>query len=153
MTDLNNVTLIGRVTKDGELSYTQNGKAVLNFSIANNRSYKSGKQWQDEASFFDCRVWGSFAESLMQRLAKGVQVAVSGRLQQDKWKDKQTGQWKSKVYILADSVQVLTRSEQGSSFQQNVQQGGQQDAQQNFQQNVQQVFQQGNQAYGDDVPF
>lgn len=104
MTDINNLVVVGRLTKDPELKYSQTGLARLSVSIAVNRSRKQGEQWIDEASFFDVIVWGKQAESLSNRIARGSQIVISGFLKQDKWQDQQ-GQSRSKVYIVAESVQ------------------------------------------------
>lgn len=106
MTDINCIVIAGRITKDAKLAYTQGGTAKLDFSVACNRSIKKGDQWEDKCSFFDCVVWGKFAEVIAKRLTKGVAVILSGRLEQDRWKDQQ-GSSKSKVYITVDSVQTF----------------------------------------------
>ncbi len=105
MTDLNHVMLIGRLTRDAELKYTQNGFAISNFSIAVNRRRKSGEQWIDEVSYFEINLFGKVAESLKQYLLKGKQIAVDGELRQDRWE--QDGQSRSKVIIVASNVQLL----------------------------------------------
>lgn len=107
MNDINSCILIGRLTRDGELTYTQNGKAKLAFSLAVNRSIKQGDQWADDTAFFDVTCWGIMAEGLKQRIGRGSLVGVVGRLCQDRWKDNQTGQNRTKIYILAESVEVL----------------------------------------------
>ena len=107
MNDINSCILVGRLTRDGELTYTQNGKAVLKISLAVNRSIRQGDQWADDTAFFDVTCWGIMAEGLKQRIGKGSQVGVVGRLCQDRWKDNQTGQNRTKIYILAESVEVL----------------------------------------------
>ncbi|MGL4986071.1 MAG: single-stranded DNA-binding protein [Treponemataceae bacterium] len=105
MADVNKVILIGRLTRDAELKYTQGGAAILTFSIAVNRRKKSGDQWVDEASFFDVVLYGKFGETLNQYLSKGKQVGVDGELRQDRWE--QDGQNRSKIVIVADNVQLL----------------------------------------------
>ena len=107
MNDINSCILVGRLTRDGELTYTQNGKAVLKITLAVNRSIKQGEQWADETAFFDVTCWGIMAEGLKQRIGRGSLVGVVGRLCQDRWQDKQTGQNKTKIYILAETVEVL----------------------------------------------
>ena len=84
--DINQVILVGRVTRDAELRYTAAGTALCNFSIAVNRRTKKGDQWQDEASFFDLTLWEKQAENLNKYLVKGTQVAVQGELRQDRGK-------------------------------------------------------------------
>lgn len=128
MNDTNNVLLIGRLTKDSEIRYMRNGTAVSNFSIAVNRRRKSGEQWIDEVSYFEINLFGKAAENLAQYLIKGKQVAVNGELRQDRWTNGE-GKAKSKVYIVADSIQLLASpsdSQQGPK-QQNQQQNYQHD--------------------------
>ena len=105
MTDLNHVDLIGRLTRDAELAAIPNGTAVCKFSIAVNRSKKVGDSWEDEPSFFNIVLWGRQGEALNQYLVKGKQVAVSGELRQERWQ--QDGQSRSKIEIIANSVQLL----------------------------------------------
>ena len=112
--DLNQVTIIGRLTRDAELKSTSNGFSVSKFSIAVNRRTKNGDEWKDEASFFDVTLFGKQAEVLDQYLLKGKQVAIDGELRQERWTDNQTGQQRSKVVIVADNVQLLGGKENGN---------------------------------------
>lgn len=105
MADLNSVNIIGRLTRDAELKYTPGGMAIANFSIAVNRRRKNGDQWVDEVSFFDVNVFGKTAESLKQYLLKGKQVGICGELRQDRWE--KDGQNHSRVYIVANDLQLL----------------------------------------------
>jgi single-strand DNA-binding protein len=104
-TDINHVVIVGRLTRDAELKFTNNGTPVSKFSIANNQRRKKEDQWVDEAHFFDVTLWGKSAESLNQYLKKGKQVGVEGSLRQDRWE--QNGQAKSRVEINASNVQLL----------------------------------------------
>jgi len=103
--DLNRVTIIGRMVRDAELKSTGSGLAMVKFSIAVNRKKKEGDAWTDEASFFDVTLWGRQAEALHQYLLKGKQIAVDGELRQDRWQ--QDGQNRSKVEIIANSIELL----------------------------------------------
>jgi len=105
MADINRVILVGRLTRDAELKYTNSGSAVSKFSLAINRRRKVGEQWTDEANFFDVVVWGRTAEALTPYLVKGKQVGVEGELRQNRWE--QDGQPRSKVEISATNVQLL----------------------------------------------
>jgi single-strand DNA-binding protein len=105
MSDVNNVTLVGRLTRDADLKYTSNGKAVSKFSLAVNDKRKVGDDWKDEASFFEIVLWGQIAESINQYLSKGKQIAVVGRLTQERWE--QDGQNRSKVTVTAANIQLL----------------------------------------------
>jgi len=105
MADVNHVVLIGRLTRDAELKYTNTGFAVSKISIAVNRRKKSGDTWTEEVSYFDVVIWGKTAESLNQYLTKGKQIAVEGELRQNRWE--QDGQTRSKVEISATNIQLL----------------------------------------------
>lgn len=110
MTDLNSVTVIGRLTRDlDDKSYavSANGTARAKISIAVNRSVKKDNQRIDETSFFDVTIWGKTAENLKPYLHKGTQVAVQGYLKQDRWQDKQSGQARSSVGIVVDNIQLV----------------------------------------------
>ena len=104
--DINVLTIVGRLTRDAEQSYTQSGYALLKFSIAVNRSKKQGDGWVDEVSFFDVTVFGRQGEAIAPYMTRGKQVAVSGSLEQNRW-EAQDGSKRSKVTISADSVQLL----------------------------------------------
>jgi single-strand DNA-binding protein len=111
MTDLNVVTIIGRLTRDPEVSYTKNEKAYANFAIATNRSWQSGGNKVEEVSFIDIQVWGRMAEVCGKYIEKGSQICVSGRIQQQRWKNKE-GQNRSKIVVVANTVQFLSRGKQ-----------------------------------------
>lgn len=119
MTDLNTVTVIGRITRDcnaenNSFGYLQNGSAVAKISIAVNRSKKNASgQYVDEASFFNVTIWGKLAESLRPRLLKGTQIAVEGFLKQDRWE--KNGQNFSSVSIVANSVQLFNSKQSNQS--------------------------------------
>ena len=103
--DLNVVALVGRLTRESELRYTNGGSAVCRFSIAVNRRKRSGDKWEDEVSYFDCAMFGKSAESMNQYLDKGRQVSIIGELRQNRWE--QDGQPRSKVEIFVNSLQLL----------------------------------------------
>ncbi|HET6449682.1 MAG TPA: single-stranded DNA-binding protein [Spirochaetia bacterium] len=105
MADINHVVLVGRLTRDAELKYTNNGAAVSKFSLAINQRRKKDEQWVDEAHFFDVVLWGKSAESVSKYLVKGKQVGVEGQLRQNRWE--QDGQARSKVEIFATNVMLL----------------------------------------------
>ena len=105
MNDLNNVTLIGRLTRDAELRYSSGGMGICKFSIATNRSVKKNDRWVDEASFFDCTVFGKTAENIRQYLTKGQQVCISGELVQNRWE--KDGRQMSRVEINVNHVQLI----------------------------------------------
>lgn len=122
MADLNEVIVIGRVTKDEELKYTTGGMAIGNISIAVNRRVKKGQEWADEANYFDVVIFGKQAENLSKFLTKGQQIAIVGFLKQERWEDVQTGEKRSKIKIVTNNIQLLGRSknnEQNNSYSDN----------------------------------
>lgn len=107
MADINNVVIVGRLTRDAE---RRGNGGPLSFSIASSRRVKHGEEWSDEASFFEVTYWH---KSLDQYLVKGKQVAVSGALVQEHWE--KDGEKRSKVVILADNVQLLGGGQNGQA--------------------------------------
>lgn len=103
--DINSVTIVGRLTRDAELKYTNSGSAVTRLGLAVNRSRKDGDQWVEEASFFDVTLWGRRGEALNQYLQRGTRIAVNGELRQERWE--QDGQTRSRVIIHANNIQLL----------------------------------------------
>lgn len=108
---LNSVVLIGRMVADPELKYTPSGVAVTQFRIAVDRRGKS-ETGEKQADFFDIVAWRQSAEFAANYLAKGRLVAVQGRLQSRSWVQ-QDGQKRSKVEVVAESVQGLDRPREG----------------------------------------
>lgn len=103
---LNQVTLMGNLTRDPELRQTPNGQTVTNFSLALNRSYKDQSgEWQEVTDYIDIVCWGPLAERVAQYLSKGRRCLVQGRLQSRSWE--QEGQKRSKVEVLANDVTFL----------------------------------------------
>ncbi len=118
MTDLNDYNVIGRLTHDIDernFAYTPSGTARMNVSIAVNKSVKKNDEWTDEVYYFEVLIWGKTAENLKPYMSKGKQIAVNGYWKQDRWKDKETGNNRSKVYIVADSVQLLGGKSDGNN--------------------------------------
>lgn len=108
MANLNKVLLMGNLTKDPELRYTPKGTAVGDLGLAVNRRVKdSNDNWTDETTFVDITVWGNTAENAQKYLSKGRGVFVEGRLQLDTWEDKTSGQKRSKLKIVAETLQFL----------------------------------------------
>lgn len=98
----NTVTIVGNVTRAPELTFTSGGKPKAEFSVAVNRRYQVNNEWQEQTSFFNVVAWGLSAENAAITLDKGTRVIVSGRLEQRTWEDKNTGQNRSAVEIVAD---------------------------------------------------
>lgn len=117
---MNVATLVGRLTKNVDLRYTSNGKAVGSFTVAVNRPFKNANGEQ-EADFILCQVWGKQAENLAQFTGKGSQIGLTGRIQTRSYDNKQ-GQRVFVTEVVADRVQFLDskkQSDQGRQDSQN----------------------------------
>lgn len=103
------VTLVGNLTADPKLDYLASGVAKLSFSIACNHYWQdqSGEK-QEKVSYFNIVAWRNLAEDSGNVLSKGVRVVITGRLEQRSWDDKETGQKRSTVEVLADNIGVAT---------------------------------------------
>ena len=104
MADLNNYSVIGRMTRDIDeraFGYTNGGTARLNISIAVNDGYGD----KAYTNYFDVVIWGKTAENVKPYLSKGKQLCINGRLRQDRWE--KDGQKNSRVCIVAETVQLL----------------------------------------------
>ncbi len=111
MADINCVTLTGRLTRDAELKYSQNGGAVVRFTLAvGGRKRNPDGTWVDEASFFDCVFFGKAAEATNSYLTKGRMIAIAGELRQNKFVGND-GQARNKVEIVV--AQLTLTSGQG----------------------------------------
>jgi single-strand DNA-binding protein len=99
---INQVILMGRLTRDPEQRTTTTGKNIASFSIAVDR----GGQ-EDAADFFNVTAWEKLGDLVMQYLAKGRRVLVQGRLRQDTWDDKETGKKQSRIEVVATDVTFL----------------------------------------------
>ncbi len=113
MTSFNKVILMGNLTRDPEVRYTPNGIAVASFAIAVNRKYKQGDETKEEVSYIDIVVFGKQAESCGQYINKGDSVLIDGRLQQRRWDDKETGQKRNKIEVVAQSVNFMPKRSSG----------------------------------------
>jgi single-strand DNA-binding protein len=102
---VNNITILGNLTRDPELRFTPSGTAVASFGLAVNRNIqnKSSGEWETSVDFFNVTVWYKLAENCAESLSKGDRVLVSGRLSQDSWESKD-GQKRSTVKIIASVV-------------------------------------------------
>ncbi len=131
---MNSVNLMGRLTKDPELRQTNNGKAVLNFSIAVDARQKDPTTGERAAYFFDCVAWEKTAELIAQYCCKGNKVGVTGELQSRKWQDN-NGNNRTSIEVIVREIDFLTPKDQ--------QQGQQGQQQQNYGQPQQGYGQQG----------
>lgn len=126
---VNVVCLAGNLTRDAELKQTTNGNAVLTFTLAVNEPYKNPTTgtWDKRPNFFDCVMFGARAEKLAQYIRKGSKVSIAGRLRYRTWE--QDGVKRSKVEVVADEIELMSRDQQQQpQQQQQTQQGGFYDA-------------------------
>jgi single-strand DNA-binding protein len=108
MADLNKVFLIGRLTQDPELRYTPGGAPVTDLRLATSRSFQPDEgERREETLYIDITVWNRQAENCCQYLTKGRAVHVEGYLKVDSWEDKNTGEKRNKIKVVAERVQFL----------------------------------------------
>lgn len=104
MKDLNRVSMVCRLTKDAEVKTFDNGGSIIRLSVANNYATKKNGEWVDETSFFEIRH-NCKSTGIVKFLTKGTQVAIDGSVRQERWE--KDGKKNSKVYFLADSIQLI----------------------------------------------
>lgn len=108
MANINRVFLAGNLTRDPQVRFLANEKAVAEFGLAVNRRFKGADgSLKEETTFVDIEVWGRTAELCSQYLTKGRGCFIEGRLKLDSWEDKKTGEKRSKLRVVADNVQFL----------------------------------------------
>lgn len=115
MASFNKVILVGNLTRDPELRYTPKGTAIAKIGVAVNRVWtnEAGEK-KEEVTFVDVDVFGRTAENVGQYMRKGRPILIEGRLRLDQWDDKQTGQKKSKLGVVAEIVQFLGSKDDGA---------------------------------------
>jgi single-strand DNA-binding protein len=108
MASLNKVMLIGNVTRDPEVKFTPKGSAVADLGLAVNRIYtnQAGER-VEEVTYVDVELWGRLAEIAGEYAKKGRPVFIEGRLRMDSWEDKQSGQKRTRLRVVADGLQLL----------------------------------------------
>ena len=102
---INNVVLVGRMTRDAELRYTPSNQAVATFTLAVNRNFKN-QNGEREADFINCIIWRQQAENLANWAKKGTLVGVTGRIQTRNYENQQ-GQRVYVTEVVADNFQIL----------------------------------------------
>jgi single-strand DNA-binding protein len=108
MANFNKVMLMGNLTRDPEVRYTPKGTAVAEIGLAVNRIYSGeNNEKREETTFVDVTLWGRTAEVAGEYLKKGRPVFIEGRLQLDSWEDKQSGQKRSKLRVVAEGMQLI----------------------------------------------
>ena len=106
---MNNIVLLGRLTKDADIRSTQSGKVVASFTLAVDRPYtQNGKR---EVDFIACQIWGKSAEVLGKSVHKGQRILLEGRLQIRQYTDK-NGNKRTAAEVVADRFEFIERKEQ-----------------------------------------
>lgn len=129
---MNNVSLVGRLTRDPELKYTANNVANATFSIAVNRRFKNA-QGEREADFINCVIWRQQAENFANWLRKGMQVSLVGSIQTRNYENNE-GRRVYVTEVLVDNFQSLERRDVSQEMQQQVNNGMQQQGSYNHKQ-------------------
>ena len=109
---MNKVILVGRLTKDPELRATQSGTAVISFSVACDRRF--AKEGERSADFINCVGWGKTAEFISRYFAKGMRIALSGRIETRSWEDDK-GNKRYATEVVAEEVEFAQSKGEGSS--------------------------------------
>lgn len=110
---INNVVLVGRMTRDAELRYTQNNQAHASFSLAVNRPFKN-QNGEREADFINCQIWRQQAENLANWAKKGALIGITGRIQTRNYENQQ-GQRVYVTEVVADSFQLLEKRDNSAN--------------------------------------
>lgn len=106
----NSVQLRGRLGKDPEVKRFESGKLAVRFTLATNRSWQKDGEWVNETDWHQVKAWGKIADKIYEKLRKGNEVIITGRIAYDKWTDEQ-GVNKSFTYVLADDFAKVDSGE------------------------------------------
>jgi single-strand DNA-binding protein len=108
MGSFNKIILMGNLTRDCETRFANNGTAIVKFGLAVNRRFQDADgNWKEQPTFVDVTVFGKRGEAFARFHTKGKQALIEGQLRMDTWDDKQTGQKRSKLYVVADSWEFV----------------------------------------------
>jgi single-strand DNA-binding protein len=118
MASFNKVILVGNLTRDPEVRYTPKGSAVCDLGLAVNRNYTTDTgEKREEVTFVDVVLWARLAEIAGEYLKKGRPVLIEGRLQLDSWDDKQSGQKRTKLRVIGETMQLLGSRQGGGEIE------------------------------------
>jgi single-strand DNA-binding protein len=114
MASFNRVILMGNLTRDPEVRQAQNGTYIVKAGIAVNERMPDGQGgWKDEPSFFDVVIFGKRGEAFSRFMRKGSSVLIEGKLRQGRWQDRETGQNRSKIEVIADNWEFAGGGREG----------------------------------------
>lgn len=111
---LNHWSGVGRLTADAELIYTSGGAAVGKFSICIDDPYKKDGNWIDRPYFFNCVVWGKYAEAMVQHMTKGRLIGIEGKLTHNPWTDG-NGSKHNDCSIVVASIHLFPKQNPGNN--------------------------------------
>lgn len=138
---LNQIMLQGRLVKDPELNYTNNGDAYVSFTVAVDRNYKDKNSGERPTDFIDCKAWSRTAETIAQHFMKGAEILLDGELRQNRWTNQQ-GQKRSRKIVRVNNFYFTSGSNTRNSGGGRGQSAGPQQRQQQPQQQAAQPAQQ-----------
>ena len=108
MASYNKVILMGNLTRKPEVRFLQNGNAICKFGLAVNRRFKDASgEYKEEATFVDVTIFGKRGEAFAKYHDKGKTAFIEGSLRLDQWDDKQSGEKRSKLYVVGDDWQFV----------------------------------------------
>ena len=113
MSNYNKIIIMGNLVRDPELRFSPSGVAVLNITVATNRTTKKDNNEYTESCYLDCVAFGKQAELIGEQFQKGTPIFLTGRLKTESWDDKTTGKQRSKIVMM---IEELTFLPSGTSF-------------------------------------
>ena len=115
MSSFNKVILMGRLTRDPELRYTQSNMGICKVGLAVNKRFKDSQsgEWREEATFIDITIFGKRGETFEKYHRKGSDAFIEGELRYDTWDDKNTGQKRSKLYVVGNNWEFIGGQREG----------------------------------------
>ncbi len=127
MVSINSVAISGNLTRDPDMRVTSSGLAIMDLGVAVNDRRKNQQtgEWEDVPNFVDCVLMGRRAEALSPHLSKGMKVAIDGRLRYSSWE--KDGQRRSKLEVVVDEIEFMSKRQDGQRQQQPTRQQGRQD--------------------------
>ena len=120
MATWNNVTLAGNLTRPVELRFLPSQVAIAEFAVAVNERWKDTHgQVQSKVSFIECKAWRGLAEVIAKHFRKGDPILLGGKLEQERWNDKNTGEAKSRTVVVVEEFTFIGGNKNANNAQQN----------------------------------
>ncbi len=118
MGNFNKVILMGNLTRDPEVRFTQSGMAICKFGLATNRRFQDASgEWREEPTFVDVTIFGKRGEAFAKYHGRGKPCFIEGELRLDTWEDKNTGAKRSKLYVVANNWEFTGSGRGGGGFE------------------------------------